>query len=85
MYYRHGRGFGFRGNSPPWPYIGQGRGGLPRCGYPGLRQFNYIAPTPYRTAPVSEDELGILKEQAEATKRQLDDIERRIREIETKS
>jgi hypothetical protein len=50
-----------------------------------LRQFNYIAPTPYRTAPVSEDELGILKEQAEATKRQLDDIERRIREIETKS
>ena len=28
-----GRGFGFRGASPPWPYIGIGRGGLPRCGY----------------------------------------------------
>ncbi len=28
-----GRGFGFRGSSPPWPYIGRGRGGLPRCGY----------------------------------------------------
>ena len=26
-----GRGFGFRGWSPPWPYIGLGRGGLPRC------------------------------------------------------
>ena len=26
-------GFGFRGSSPPWPYIGIGRGGLPRCGY----------------------------------------------------
>ena len=26
-----GRGFGFRGYSPPWPYIGRGRGGLPRC------------------------------------------------------
>jgi hypothetical protein len=28
-----GRGFGFRGSSPPWPYVGMGRGGLPRCGY----------------------------------------------------
>jgi hypothetical protein len=30
---RGGWGFGFRGSSPPWPYIGLGRGGLPRCGY----------------------------------------------------
>jgi hypothetical protein len=28
---RFGRGFGFRGWSPPWPYVGLGRGGLPRC------------------------------------------------------
>jgi len=28
-----GWGFGFRGASPPWPYVGLGRGGLPRCGY----------------------------------------------------
>jgi len=26
-----GRGFGFRGFPSPWPYIGRGRGGLPRC------------------------------------------------------
>jgi len=26
-----GRGYGFGGYSPPWPYIGRGRGGLPRC------------------------------------------------------
>lgn len=26
-----GRGFGFRGWSSPWPYVGLGRGGLPRC------------------------------------------------------
>jgi hypothetical protein len=34
-YGRGGRGwgFGFRGSSPPWPYVGLGRGGLPRCGY----------------------------------------------------
>ena len=28
-----GMGLGFRGSSPPWPYVGRGRGGLPRCGY----------------------------------------------------
>ena len=28
-----GMGFGFRGSSPPWPYVGLGRGGLSRCGY----------------------------------------------------
>ena len=28
-----GMGFGFRGSSPPWPFVGLGRGGLPRCGY----------------------------------------------------
>jgi hypothetical protein len=32
-YGRGGWGFGFRGSSPPWPYVGLGRGGLPRCGY----------------------------------------------------
>ena len=26
-----GRGFGFMGFSPPWPYVGLGRGGVPRC------------------------------------------------------
>jgi len=30
---RGGWGFGFRGSSPPWPFVGLGRGGLPRCGY----------------------------------------------------
>ena len=30
---RGGGGFGFRGSSPPWPFVGLGRGGLPRCGY----------------------------------------------------
>ncbi len=31
--FRGGWGFGFRGSSPPWPFVGLGRGGLPRCGY----------------------------------------------------
>jgi hypothetical protein len=33
---------------------------------------------------VREDGLGILKEQAEATRQQLEGIERRIRELEKK-
>ena len=84
MYYGYGRGFGFRGSSPPWPYIGRGRGGLPRCWHPGLggAAVPYAAPAPYWTAPTREEELGFLKSQAEATKRQLEDIERRIRELE---
>ncbi len=41
-----GMGFGFRGSSPSWPYVGRGRGGLPRCGY---YAGNAIAPVPYRS------------------------------------
>jgi hypothetical protein len=77
---RRGTGFGFRGCSPPWPYIGQGRGGLPHCQYPGLPR----AATPYRAAPTCEEEIGFLKSQAETTKRQLEDIEHRIQELEKK-
>ncbi len=52
-----GRGFGFRGWSPPWPYIGLGRGGLPRCWaydpfwgapyYPPIFPYGYSADYPY--------------------------------------
>jgi len=81
---RGGAGLGFRGSPPPWPYVGRGRGGLPRCWYPGLSgaPFPYAAPAPYWTAPTREEEIGFLKSQAEATKRQLEDIERRIQELE---
>ena len=40
--YGFGRGYGFRGSSPPWPYVGRGRGGRPRCGY-----FGASAAVPY--------------------------------------
>jgi hypothetical protein len=77
---RGGMGFGFRGSSPPWPYVGRGRGGLPRCQYPGLSRVA----TPYRATPTREEELGFLKSQAEATKQQLEDIEHRIQKLEKK-
>ncbi|MGB9677280.1 MAG: DUF5320 domain-containing protein [Candidatus Ratteibacteria bacterium] len=70
------RGFGFRGWSPPYPYIGIGRGGLPRCAWPGW-WFGYVPEiTP-------KEELAYLKEEAEFLKKQLAEIEKRIKEIES--
>jgi hypothetical protein len=46
---RRGRGLGFRGYAPPWPYSGRGRGGLPRCRYPyaGYSWYDLPARQPY--------------------------------------
>ena len=95
-----GMGFGFRGSSPPWPYVGLGRGGLPRCGYflsgagappppPYQPPFYGQEPATSGYAPFSaqmtrEEELGYLKDQAEAVKEQLEQIESRMRDLETK-
>ncbi len=38
----YGRGFGFRGFSPPWPFVGLGRGGLPRCWYYAYPYWYYL-------------------------------------------
>jgi hypothetical protein len=72
-------GFGFRGASPPWPYVGRGRGGLPRCGY-YLSGAGATPVTPF--TPPTGDELDYLKSQAEALKRQLEQIETRMRQLE---
>ena len=78
MMHEYGGGFGFRGSSPPWPYVGRGRGGLPRCWHPGLwGGVTYLTPT-------REEELGFLKDQADAMKSQLGDIDNRIKELEKK-
>lgn len=90
--YGRGWGFGFRGMSPPWPYVGLGRGGLPRCGYylsgvawDPLRYYpSAQTGYPYYTGPWStgpDEEIKYLKEQAEMLKRQLEEIEKRIKEI----
>ena len=88
MPYGYGWGFGFRGASPLWPYIGWGRGGLPRCWYPGL--WGSVAPyttpgaAPYWPTQTPEEELGFLKDQADIMKRQLENVESRIQELERK-
>lgn len=89
-----GMGLGFRGSSPPWPYVGRGRGGLPRCGYyfrdAGLWSDQPMARAPAGgyspfSAPMSkEKELNYLKDQAQAIKEQLDNIESRMHDLEAK-
>jgi len=95
---RGGMGFGFRGSSPPWPYVGRGRGGLPRCGYflsgaagapaswpyyPPAFVGTMPAAAPFAPQTTREQELGLLKNQAEAIKGQLGQIESRMRELES--
>ena len=101
MPYGFGRGwgFGFRGASPPWPYVGVGRGGLPRCGYflsgaawmPGGVQYAQPSGYPFvqGVPPVNPepfvnpgDEIKYLQAQADLLKRQLEQIEARIKDIE---
>jgi NAD-dependent dihydropyrimidine dehydrogenase PreA subunit len=77
-----GSGFGFRGSSPPWPYVGRGRGGLPRCYYPGLYGGSPAwGATPY-SPPAAGQEVDFLKEEASALKKHLEEIEARIEELE---
>ncbi len=108
---RGGYGFGFRGWTPPWPYVGMGRGGLPRCWYffsgaagmpyrgripqwdygatPGVwpgytPQWGYASGSSYPQTMNKEQELELLKAQANAVKAQLEAIEARVRELEEK-
>jgi len=98
--FRRGMGFGFRGSSPPWPYVGLGRGGLPRCGYflsgavgapmagPYQQPF-YAAPPTSGVAPfvpqmTREQELDFLKSEAQAMREQLEQIESRIQQLGSK-
>lgn len=75
------RGRGFRGWSPDWPYVGIGRGGLPRCWHPGFwGWWRHRYPYTYS----KEDELNFLKEEADALRAYLADLEARIKELESK-
>jgi hypothetical protein len=111
--FRGGMGFGFRGSSPPWPYVGIGRGGLPRheyflsgameapgqwpyqqAPYPASAEFGFGQPpyaaaspafgnAPFTPQASPEQELDFLKNQAEAIKGQLEQIETRMRDLES--
>ena len=80
---RGGAGFGFRGTSPSWPYVGRGRGGLPRCWYPGIAMASFYPPVPpaYPPQMTQDQESDWLKSQAEAIKAELNQVEARIQDL----
>jgi len=80
-----GLGFAFHGWSPEWPYVGRGRGGQPRCAYYTRgtgRGLNRTYPQANVAATTRQDEIGRLKDQAEALRQQLGDIEARLRQMQ---
>ncbi len=88
-----GQGFGFRRYSPPWPYVGRGRGGLPRCqaygpydyyetGYPYSGNFQFAGNLPFGSAVLPDQELAFLKNQAEILRQQLEYIVTRVEDLE---
>ncbi|MFC1874803.1 4Fe-4S binding protein [Chloroflexota bacterium] len=80
---RGGAGFGFRGGSPPWPYSGIGRGGLPRCCYPGAAISSHYPPVqPLNASKMTrEGEIDWLKSQAEVIRAELNQVEARIQDL----
>ena len=80
---RGGAGLGFMGSSPPWPYYGRGRGGLPRCWYPGATMASTYPPVqpPYTPNMTREEEIDWLKSQAESIRAELNQVEARIHNL----
>ncbi|MFC1925523.1 DUF5320 domain-containing protein [Chloroflexota bacterium] len=95
MEYRYGRGFGrglgrrggaelgSRGASPPWPYSGRGRGGLPRCWYPGVAMASSCPPATsfYSPGMTREGEIEFLKNELHTLRAQMTHIEARIEDL----
>lgn len=75
-----GQGFAFHGSSPPWPYVGRGRGGKPRCAY---YTSDSAVPANTATAEPGEQELQGLRQQSESLADQLEQIKARIDKLES--
>jgi hypothetical protein len=85
--FRGGMGFSFRGSSPPWPYVGIGRGGLPRHEYffSGAGVAPAFGNAPFAPQVTPEQEIDFLRNQAEAISEQLEQIEARIQQLGSES
>ena len=91
-YWGGGRGLAFRGSSPAWPYVGRGRGGLPRCMSPSVQGgWSYwqqgwatpaAAPATYGPQMSREQEIESLKSEQQFIKNRLEQIDARLQEME---
>lgn len=79
---RRGPASGFRGSSPPWPYVGRGRGGLPRCAY-FTRTATAGSPAGSVVPMTREEELNFLKIQVQALRDSLVGINSRVQDLES--
>ncbi len=82
----YGRGYrmggGFRGAYAAWPYIGRGRGGLPRCGY-YFDNPSYYMPGYEGTAPAAAAyDLSDLKKTIDVLKDRLSRMQAAVSEME---
>jgi hypothetical protein len=80
-----GRGRGFGGGGRGWRHWFQA------TGLPGWMRFGYGGPLPYPYAappvgaPTPEAEKNFLTVQAEALQNQIDEIQKRLKELETET
>ena len=89
-----GMGFGFRGTSPPWPYVGRGRGGLPRCGFyygsagapmpPPYRSQSFYAGMPYAPGYAPYSPQMSREDELNYMKDQAEAIKEQLEEIESR-
>lgn len=79
-----GMGGGFRGSYAAWPYIGRGRGGLPRCGYFFANQ-TYLWPGYTSNAYMPGYNTEQLQSEALHLKERLAQIQARISDLEQHS
>jgi ubiquinone biosynthesis protein UbiJ len=63
--------------------VGRGRGGLPRCAYYTGTSAATV-PAPGAAPMAKEEELNYLKDQAQAIKEDLERINSRLRDLESK-
>lgn len=87
-------GIGSAGSVPDWPYVGRGRGGLPRCMSPiaydnwfsrRSRRTAFPGTGSYSTQISSDQELNLLKEEQQFIKTRLEQIDARIAEMEKRN
>jgi len=75
----YGRGYrmggGFRGAYAAWPYIGRGRGGLPRCGYYFDNPAHYTSDYQGAAPAAADYDPGDLKNALNALKDRLSRIQ----------
>lgn len=77
-----GMGRGFRGTYTAWPYIGRGRGGLPRCGHFFANQAYQLPGYTYSNPYLMANNPDLIQNIAANLRDRLAQIKARISDLE---